>query len=324
MKRIFSLIAVVGLVLVGAGCHKENKVNVPSKSAAPSGPIELKLKWTPGEKIVENLDMKMDIDVDVPGQPMPINQQMTMGQKFSVTVLRQTATGGHELEMEFLAARVSMAGPGQPPVEYDSEKSSSTKSSNPMAKIFSKLIGEKIRYILDATNEVERIEGLPDLVKKLSEGSNPAMKATIKSMINESYFKEMMSSARYLPSKPVQPGDTWPVVIETTSGQLGDITMDYTMTFKGWEMHGVRNCVRLDFTGSIKGKPGETPNGMTMDLQDGQTSGVSWFDPDLGIIIDTQVSHDMKIVMTMNAMGKKQTMTTHLKQDLGIKLDSVQ
>jgi hypothetical protein len=66
----------------------------------------------------------------------------------------------------------------------------------------------------------------------------------------------------------------------------------------------------MDFDGTIKSKPGETGEmagmkGMKMNIHDGTSSGEMWFDPDLGMFVDTTMSMDMKMDITMpNPMGK--------------------
>ena len=148
-------------------------------------------------------------------------------------------------------------------------------------------------------------------------------------MFNEGYLKQMVGDSRYLPSKPVQPGDTWPVQMDMSMGELGTMEMNYNITFQSWEQHGKRTCARLEFQGTVKNKPEpkSKPAGMTMTIQDGNSSGVSWFDPELGIVIETTINQDMKMTMTMpmNQRGKAvtQTMTNIMNQAITIKLDSV-
>ena len=68
-----------------------------------------------------------------------------------------------------------------------------------------------------------------------------------------------------------------------------------------------------------------------MTITDGDFTGISWFDPELGITIDTTMNEDMKMVMNMplNLRGKAgaasqmQTITNQMNQILNIKLVSV-
>ena len=114
-------------------------------------------------------------------------------------------------------------------------------------------------------------------------------------------------------------------------GPLGTMVVDSTYTFKNWEQHGKRTCARLEFQGTVKSKtdPNSKPAGMTMSISDGSSSGVSWFDPELGMIIDTTASQDMKMDMTMpgnprgNAAGKGQTITSLMKMEITKKTTSL-
>jgi hypothetical protein len=332
-QHLFS-IAVATLVMVGAGCNKAGKLSESSKFTPPAGPVELKLKWTPGERVVQDMDVKTKTDINMPGQPAPMHQDMTMGEKYALTVLKETPDGGHELEMEFLSARMGVESGGKAVMNYDSTKKSGEDGKNPVADMFSKIIGFKIQFFMDASNNVDRIEGVDEMMNRLSAGGANAALAPLKSMFSEGYFKQMMSSSRFMPPNAVVPGDTWPVQLEFPMASFGTLVLDYTFTFQGWETHGVRNCARLEFQGDIKTKPGSTPSSteMTVEIQDGTTSGVSWFDPELGITIDTVMNQDMTMDMTLprnphtkpGADSQPKKITSQMNQVLNIKLDSVE
>jgi len=142
-----------------------------------------------------------------------------------------------------------------------------------------------------------------------------------------------MSANRFMPPKPVQPGDTWPVKQSFSMGPLGNMEMDFDCTFQSWEMHGKRNCARIEFQGTTKSTPGTntTPAAMSMTILDGNSSGISWFDPELGITIDTTMNQDITMVMNMpvnarakaGAASRMQTITNQMSQVMNIKLVSV-
>ena len=66
---------------------------------------------------------------------------------------------------------------------------------------------------------------------------------------------------------------------------------------------------------------------MTMSIQDGTASGISWFDPELGLIIESDLDQDMKMIMGMPVKMRgttvTQTMTNLMHQKITIKLESV-
>ena len=335
MKLLFPVLA-LALVVAGAGCNKAGKLNEASKAPLPTGPIELKLKWPQGEQVVQDMEMKTTTETTLPGRPQPMQQNMTMGQKYGLSVLQADPDGGHEVQMEFLGSHMAMEMNGKKMMDYDSAKPSAGDSTNPVAGMFGKITGSKIKMFLDASNNVERVEGVDEMMNRMSAGAPPGGMASLKSMMSESYFKQMMSSSRFLPPNAVSPGDSWPVQMEVSAEPLGTLVMDYTITLQDWEKHGKRNCARLEFTGTIKTKPGSAggangPMGMSMTIKDGNTSGTSWFDPELGIIIDNKIDQDMTISMVLpknpkaqtGPFSQPQTLTSHVSQVITIKLDSV-
>jgi len=331
-KNAFLITVTLASSLFWAGCNKSGKLDQASTFTTPTGPVELKPKWPAGEHVVQSFDMKLGMEMSVPGQPNPIKQDIALGQKYGLTVLKADAGGGPEVELEFLGLRMKIEQGGRTLMDYDSEEKPSNdhkdRAAAAIQKLFQNIIGAKIQYFLDASNQVERIEGVDALMNRLTTGGRADGTDSIKSMFNEGSLKQMIGG-RDLPSKPVQPGDTWPVQMDIVMGDLGKMVMDYTYSFERWEQHGKRNCARLEFQGTIKSKPDpdSKPKGMTVSVQDGSSSGVSWFDPELGMVIETTMNQDMKMNMTMpvNGRGKQtaQTMTSLMHQTITIKLESV-
>src|ERR1700690_300459 len=330
-KNIFLITVTLASSLFWVGCNKSGKLNTASTFTPPAGAVELKAKWPLGERVVQSMELKSTSEISVPNQPNPIKQDVTMGQEYGLNVLKENADGGHEVGLEILGLQMSMTLGGKSMINYDSGKKSSGDKANPVAAMLQKIIGAKVQYFMDASNQVERIEGVDAMVDRMTAGGPADATTGLKSMFNEGYFRQIMDSSRYLPSKPVQPGDTWPVQMEIAMGPIGTMTLDYKISFQSWEPHGKRPCARLEFQGTLKSKP--DPNsklaGMTMSISDGNTSGVSWFDPELGMIIETTVNQDMKMNMTVpvnprgNAAGKTQTITSLMKQEINMKLESV-
>lgn len=338
MKRnLLLIVPLLAMGLVWSGCNKAGKLNQQSEFKTPTGPVEFKLKWPLGERIEQDMDMKMKSEISMPGQPAPMKQDTTIGQAYGLTVLQANPDGTHEIELDFLNARMGMKMGDKTLLDYDSTKPPEVGKPNPVADVFGKIVGSKIRYYLDASNSVERVEGIDEMMNRLATGPNAQQQlAPLKGMFNEGYFKQMMSANLFLPPKPVQPGDTWPVALEVPMGTLGIMVMKYDITFQKWEMHGKRNCARLEFQGTVETKPDPQakPAAMSMSLQDGVTSGVSWFDPELGITIDTTLNQNFTAVILMQmpqnrraqthgAAPKMQSITNVMNQAMTIKLVSV-
>ena len=331
-KYAFLITAILAASLCWVGCNKAGKLSKPSAFVPPSGPVELKLKWTVGEHIAQGFEAKMNMDISGTNLPETIHQDMTLGEDYGLNVLNATPDGGHEVELEILGLRMQVTQGGKPVLDYDSAKRSSVGSDNPalagVDKMFQNVIGTKIDYFLDASNQVERIEGFDALMSKLAASSQAQAANSLKSLFNENSLKQMIGS-QHLPPKPVQPGDSWPEQTDITMGELGTMATDYTFTFVRWETNEDRTCARLEFQGTLKSKPNQAPasaSGETFDVRDGDSSGVAWFDPELGLVTKTIMNQNMNMSMTMPMPGRRnatQGMSIAMKQDITMRVKSV-
>lgn len=326
MKKYF-FVAALAVSVPLCGCNKAGKINQESTYKAPTGPVEFKLKWPQGERVEQDIDIVLKSTITAPGMPAPMQQDGTMGMSYGLTVLQAGQDGTHEIEMDFLSSKMTMKMGDRVLVDYDSAKKADPNAKDPVSQLFGKIIGSKVQYYLDASNAVERIGGVDEMMARLSTGANPQDMAALKSMFSEGYLKQMMSANLMLPPHAVQPGDTWPVQLEFPMGPLGTMVVNYNFTFRNWEMHGKRECARLEFDGTVSTKNAEPKAGqMTMTIHDGTAAGTSWFDPDLGITIDTSVSQNFKMTMQVPTGGqaaKMQSVEDDMQQTMSIKLVSV-
>jgi len=334
MKKIDKKIVLIGVVLAlslpWTGCKKSTVVK--TTTSQPSGPVELKLKWPEGRQMVQSFELKMDNEMNVPGAPAAVKQDMTMDQKYGMTVLKDRPDGKHEVEFEFLSSRMLMKMGDKVMFDTDSTEKKPGNVANSMNGVFKKLIGAKIHFLLDASNRVEKVEGIQDLQSRLSSGKANDPTGAMNSMFKEDYFKQMMDHGRNLPPKAVSPGDTWPVQLEIDMGELGVMDMNYTYTLENWEQRNDRYCARIGIDGTLKVKPGENPQtkGMNLAIEGGKSTGETWFDLDLGMFVDTTINQDMKLTITVPNQGrnkanapKTQTITGTIDQVITMKLDSV-
>lgn len=125
-------------VFLSAGCNRSGELGKASTFTKPSGPVELKLHWRVGERIVKNCDMKLTSEITVPNQPNPIHQDMTCRQQWAVTVRKANADGSHEGEMELRLLQPKLDQDGKPLVDYDSARKSSPAGADPRPPRFRK------------------------------------------------------------------------------------------------------------------------------------------------------------------------------------------
>ena len=134
---------------------------------------------------------------------------------------------------------------------------------------YGKIVGSKIRYFLNARNEVDRMEGAEELASRLTFSAGAKLKpgttwdkkvldgllkqdglsaqqpehfAWLRNIFSKAYFESKIHH-QFLPTHAVQPGDTWPVFHEYPIGVIRVLervlVRDFKVTFHGWETHGV-------------------------------------------------------------------------------------
>ena len=303
------IIALLALELAWSGCgNKANQVPVVTKSA-PTGPVELLVKWPLGRNAVQSMDMTQTMAMTIPGMPQQMTNEMTMGQSSSLTVVKETDSGKLALEMEYLNSKMAVTTGGRPVMSYDSAKSSAD-DTNPAAAIFGKIIGAKIRFVLDQSNRVESVEGAEELAQRLPSSPKLDPAGTLKSMFSSDMLKQAVDFEANLPDHPVQPGDSWPVHHEFAMGALGTMVLDSTNTLDSWERRHERYCAHIETEGTITFTPGDTAaaagmKGVKFTAHDGKTSGETWFDLDLGMFTDTSIEIDMGMDITIPNPGSR-------------------
>jgi uncharacterized protein DUF6263 len=234
------------------------------------------------------------------------------------------------LELEFLSIDMDVSANGKQMMSFDSKGESLDDGVNPTAAMLRSLVGSKFKFLLNASNQVEKIEGVKEMMSRISTKSTAQARGMIQAMLTEEYFKQMVDHSKYLPPKPVKPGDTWRTQPELTLGPLGSLIMDLNYTFKTWEMHEKRKCALLEFSGTIKSKEKQTSaKGMNITIENGKCSGKNWFDPELGTIVDSAINQNMTLrvpapararTSTNNPVASPQTMAVLMNQKVNLKL----
>ncbi len=336
-KKILILAISTALGVGLTGCSKSDpaRSGASGTPAASTGPVELKLKWPPGNRYVQRMELLQDSTMSGAQMPKPMKQHVTMGQEYSLTALKARDGGGSEVELEFLAAEMEVSMGERVVMNFDSKgEAGADEAQNPIASTFRKMIGSKLKYLFNASNRVEKIEGIQEFTDQMTRTAPPQARAIFQSMFNEDYLKQLVDLGQGLPAQPVKPGDKWPVNSEVSMGPMGTLLTAMDYTFKGWEQHEKHNCAVLDFTGTVKSKDGAGSSlmGMTMVLDNGTVSGKGWFDPELGMIVDAAINEVMTMRMTVPTQGPRrtnaaaagpaptQTITNRMDQKINLKL----
>ena len=343
MKIVYLWLAVL---IASVGCKKSDPAaktgaggsGEESTATADDGaPVTLQVKWPVGSRYGQRMEVNGDTETFMAQSPKPMSQKMQLSQDYTISVLGERPGGGRELELEFEGVEMNVIMNGKSVLDLDTKaEAGGGEVSNPVASGFRQVVGAKIKYLLDASNNVEKVEGFKDFISKASAGSNPQGRAVMQSMFNEEYFKQMVDFGRGLPRKPVKVGESWPLQMDLTVPVLGAMKLDLNYTLKGWAQREKRRCAAIDFAGSMIAKGGTNPSamGMTMSIESGKLSGTTWFDPELGHPVETMINQDMVLHMSVpNPRGARtnvsaqmpasQNITNNTKQKVVIKLVDV-
>lgn len=328
-KNLLLAVVASALILPWTGCKKSEKTAV--LGPLPTGAAELKLQWPENERFVHHFDIKQKGEITVPGLPEPIKQDMNMDRTLALSVQKGHEDGTRQIELKLTSMSLRVRQRDQTMLDFDSSKRA---GSDPLSEALSKTTGMKVELTLDASNRVESVQGADEFYNQLMSMSGrdqTGAAQSLSSLFSDQFFKEVFDPTASMPAKAVAPGDSWPVHREIEMGQIGMMIISGTNTLTGWEVHEHHNCAHLTFEGTIaQGSAGAAlPTGVAVSLKDGTDSGDSWFDIDRGLFINSVITQDMNLVITVpnggggrrNAAGAPQTLQMAMNQIITMRLD---
>jgi len=279
-------------------------------SAPPAGPVTLKVNWPVGKAYAMRIEESETDEFNVPDEPKPVKQVRNTTKDYTLSVLKELADGGRELELKFTAVKISLVEGNHQTLDVDSARDATPGASEPPGSILNRLFGERIRLVLDADGRATGVNGFKEFATRVIANSDPHAKAVFYQMFNEDNIKKLGTLAEGLPNHPVKAGDHWAVSLEMNN-PVGIIVINLKNTFKEWEPRAGRQCVRFAFKGDISSKPGPNSANVSARLGSGTISGQSWFDPALGMVVQADDEED--IPMQIKNRGRLITGQVHRK-----------
>lgn len=314
-NRTLHLAAAAALLcFVATGCSKAKSDSKAAQSKSTNSSehaVELKVKWTPGKKIVQRMAVSSAMNVGGPKAARPIQQVTEMSWDYSMNPLKKLDNGGNEVELEFVGTKMETKVGDRVYMSFDSAHDPGKDAKDPITPALRKLVGGKVRYTFGPDNKIERMDGYDDFMVRIARGSkNTEM---LKGIFSEDMLKRMCSSSDALPDHPVSPGDSWNHTMEMNLYGTAKMVIDGKFTFASWEDHNGHKCVKLDYDGKITGKgKGDAP----LSIEKGTIHGSSWFDPEQGVLVDS----DSDQTMTLNIQQRGNTMSQKMDQNVTMKL----
>jgi hypothetical protein len=208
---------------------------------------------------------------------------------------------------------------GREGMNFDSTSPPSSDGENPITPTLRKIIGAHVKFLMDAEGKVAKVEGYDEFIKQITAGASPQSEMMINGMFNEDTLKQFGAHSQGLPDKPVKIGDTWPIHLEISAGPMGTMKMDMKYKFAGWDQHDGHNCALLTYTGNMTSQAGTNKPAMNMTIEKGVISGKNWFDPALGVTVESDADQSMNVKVSMQG----QKTDSKMKQKILMKLTGI-
>ncbi len=283
--------------------------------------------WEVGKRYIFQVEQISEGVVQMPGTKDSVKTANKYSQQVAISILKETSEGGREVELEFGRAAMDMETPNGK-ISIDSSSKVPNDVNKPEIKMMWDMVkamsGTRFKMYVNSDGKVDKIEGVDEFFEKVKATLSPMVVEMLRQFFSEETMKEMTKNSLYgaplLPDKPVQVGDTWPFQSQVATPKLGKVKMDLQYSFKRWEEHMGRRCALLEYTGtiSIKKSADEQPLGMQMSLKDGTIYGKTWYDPAIGMTIDSSSEQHMTMEITMEMPGRRgmreQKMTSSMTQ----------
>lgn len=268
--------------------------------------VLLRLNLQKGTSYEMTMAMTNNIDQEMMGQKMKIDQKMEM--LLTYQVLDLLPNGNFLVEYSMQNMKMDMNVNGQQII-----MDSNGDASDPMNASLKGIVGNKIKIELNKMGQVERVEGLEEYAKKLSE--NPQLAQSMQMFSDEKNFKSFIGqSFNYFPENEIIKGDKWISTAKLPALMNMEIKMNFEVAdIKPEQIDlNVISDINIDTPIEQMGmkmnmKVTGTQNGtMIIDLTDGwlRSSDLTQkFDMKMKMK-NPQSGEDMEIPMVMNSVAK--------------------
>ena len=258
-------------------------------------------------------------------------QDSTLGLDYVISVGNVRSNGLRTLVMEITSVQFDASLSGTTLISYDSMNKVIGTDGNPMAERLEQIIGSKITFQVSASNRISNVKGITEITDRLYSGGNARAQSFVRKLFTPQYLRHLIDLT-FVPSDPVRINDKWPGQMTLNPGALiGNLTADVTYTFRGWQVHDQRKCALVDFSGTVKARPapGNSKN-VSSTFENGSINGKSWFDPELGMVVESLSDQTATSKGTIrwrravNTNAPTQSYTSTLHQHTSIKLLDVE
>jgi hypothetical protein len=289
----------LSLALVAGACQRSSEAPITGKRS--DAPVAMRPLWQPGKRYLYRAEATTSSQVPRKNTKQIIRADTTIGQDLAFTVTNVAPDGSRLLQMEVLAVQMETGRDDGVTMSFDSANRVMQVEDSPIVDRLRRMVGLKLRFHVSPENKVTRVDGVKELSARTNSGGTVRGVAgtAINRTFNQQFYRDIVEMGM-LPRDPVKVGDTWKVSRMGSGGlRGGNVAMELTYNFRGWQRREGTNCARLDFTGTFRpGGPASTNNPSVVqrivnaavppNAEEGDITGQSWFDPELQLAVETR------------------------------------
>lgn len=273
-------------------------ITEPAPADAPSpNPVVIAVKWLEGSRYVYRMDIEQHSTNQFPNTPEPAVEEIVTGLSYALTPSSLASNGSLELEVELLAFETEIRIGTNVVVKFDSTRPAVEDGKlPPIPQPYRNVVGSKVRLRNGPGGKVDEVLGYDEWVRTVAGDPTGTARQMLVQQFNPGFFRQLADFARGLPDRPVAPGDRWPHHIQIPAGELGTLTAESGVEFKEWMAREHVKFAVIEARGTLSSRSEGGANGKpSMRIERGTVEGRSWFDPELGAMVESCVEQSMRI-----------------------------
>ena len=161
----------------------------------------MKIRWPSGKTYAMRAEMVETVESKSSGQPQSFKQSVNLTQDYTLSVRKELDNGGRQLELEFTGETMDVSLGERKVSSFDSKQDSAQDAGVPVSAMLRKQLGTRFQFFTDADGQVEKVEGLEELMREIGTIGKPQDQAIFQQMFSGDILKEYASFGEMMPNR---------------------------------------------------------------------------------------------------------------------------
>lgn len=290
---VFALVAAIAAGVVASAAGQQN--------------VTLRYRWVPGEALAYRMTQESVVLISMPGMgDTTVTTSVVQVQRLTTESVADDGAATVQALFESIKMEVSSAAMR---VAWDSAapESASGPMSAEIGRVLGAMVGQSATMVIDSTGALRSIEGMDEIMKKVTE-ADPQVAAALGQLGNLEQVSDDGLSAMFaqgfgtFPAAAVAVGDTWPFELKMPNA-FGEMTVSTVFRLAGFDTVDERRMARIALEQTIAAAPGTVGamGPMTAEIYDATGEGELMFDVERGRVHRGTSRVRMPMAMSMTA-----------------------